>query len=227
MNILIKKYKGRIIEYDDDYQITINKNNVIMFNKETERLSFYVENNLKEHLENMYIETFNGDHEKYIEWILNEYDINDDIQGFTDNDNNENNDNVKFENKGYLYELLLKKANSDRKLNIYSYGKKHRIKPPSDCQCTFNACILNSNRAGLDLKKFTGLDIEIQKRIESCSYFDKFMEMIITKIEKDNLNTIAIYCSAGRHRSVSCCEILKNKIYPKSTIYHMELNKYR
>ena len=49
---------------------------------------------------------------------------------------------------------------------------------------------------------------------------------MITKIEKDDLKIVAIYCSAGRHRSVTCCEILKKRIYPKSNIYHIELKKH-
>jgi RNase adaptor protein for sRNA GlmZ degradation len=199
----------------------------MLLNKETERLAFYVADDLLEHLNMMYIETFNGEAYSFIEWVLNEYDFNDDIQGFVDEADDNVSNNLDKTNKDYLYDRLIKNVNVDRKLYIYSYGKRHRKKPPTDCQCTFNACILNSNRAGLDLKKMTGLDRDIQKRVETCSYFDTFMEMLITKIEKDNLHTIAIYCSAGKHRSVSCCEILKNRIYPKSTIYHMELNKYR
>jgi len=227
MNNIIRNHKNRIIDCGTDYQILINGSDTMMLNKDTERVTLYVSDGLMDHLNTMYIETFNGDAYSFIDWALNEYDFNNDIQGFADDvDGDEINDLDKT-NKEYLYDELTKNANINRKLMIYSYGKKHRKKPPTDCQCTFNACILNSNRAGLDLKKMTGLDRDIQKRIETCSYFDTFMEMLITKIEKDNLHTIAIYCSAGRHRSVSCCEILKNRIYPKSSIYHMELNKYR
>jgi len=233
MDNLIKKYKGRIIDCGTNYLIIINQSNSFSLTKEINVITFFSDDiNVKDHLKEMYEETFNGDYLKFVKWVLNEYTFGDDIEGFgnpesdSDEYDNAESSDENDTNKEYLYEELVQKANTDRNIKIYSYGKKHRRKPPPDCRCKFNACILSGKRKGLNLKKMNGLDLDVQKSVETSNNFDTFMRMIITKIENDNLNCIAIYCSAGRHRSVTCCEILKKRIYPKSTIYHMELHKY-
>ena len=72
------------------------------------------------------------------------------------------------------------------------FGKKYRQAPPKDSLVTFNAAILN------------GLSRAVQKSVERSKKFDTFMDQIISKIEKDDINTLSICCTSGRHRSVTC-----------------------
>jgi RNase adaptor protein for sRNA GlmZ degradation len=221
----------RFIYCGDQYFVSINKKNYLMINKNG-TMEFYLENDnelLRDHLCEMFQRIYSYDIEKFSEWVLNEYDFENDIEGFGNkDDNDDDDDDLTFDNtsKSYLYNELNKKATNDRQLKIYSFGKKYRRKGPPSNQFIFNACVLSGKKKGLNLKKLNGLDISVQKSVESSKNFDTFMTMIIEKIEKDNLTSVAICCSAGRHRSVTCCEILKNRIYQKSKIYHMELKKW-
>ena len=116
------------------------------------------------------------------------------------------------------------KWNSDRTLTIYTWGKKYHEHKPEKSKCNFNAEVIRGQRQGMNLKKVTGLNAEVQLSIKVAAGYIKFMEDIITKIEAEDLYTISINCTAGRHRSVSCAEILKREFYPKSTVIHMDLN---
>ena len=70
-----------------------------------------------------------------------------------------------------------------------------------------------------------GLYEDVQKSVQTSSNFDQFMSFVIEKVEKDNLDCISIYCTAGRHRSVTCAELLKKHVYKNGMIIHIELNK--
>lgn len=112
----------------------------------------------------------------------------------------------------------------DRRLTIYTWGKKYRKYKPDQSRHNFNAGIINGHRKGMNLKKITGLNPDVQKAVKSGKGYIKFMEEMITKIETENLHVISINCTAGRHRSVSCAEILKREFYPNTVIHHLELH---
>jgi len=248
MDELIKKNGKRVQNFGTYYWIAVNQDNGIMIYKDDGFIEFYLDDDLLEdHLSEMYYDTFKKDIFQFSKWVVEEYS-DDDVEGFFDEadyyqDKYNPSSSVKVKgkaktkakkkivnesNKDYLYESLRNDIDSDRELNIYSYGKKHRkrLPPQMKCQANFNACILSGRRAGLNLKKLNGLSLDVQKSVETSKNFDTFLSMIVKKIEKDNLTSIAIYCSAGRHRSVTCCEILKKKLYPKSKVYHVELKKH-
>ena len=117
------------------------------------------------------------------------------------------------------------KWNKSRQLVIYTWGKRHHKNKPSQSQCNFNAAVINGSREGLNLRKMTGLNIEVQKSVKAGVGYIKFMEFMINKIESNDLHIISINCSAGRHRCVSCAEILKQEFYPNAIIYHLDVSR--
>jgi hypothetical protein len=127
-------------------------------------------------------------------------------------------------NKDYLYrELgnLIKKP--ERKLNIFSFGEKHQNPNTTKYDKTFDVRKMNSNRV-TGLHKLRGTDEIIQKCIESGSEFDKVMTWIVEYIERENPDSIGIYCRAGHHRSVAVVELLKKYVYKNAIIKHLHIN---
>jgi RNase adaptor protein for sRNA GlmZ degradation len=91
---------------------------------------------------------------------------------------------------------------------------------------SFDAQILNSYFApDVSTKKSTGLNKEIQDGVFVSDQFKNFLTNIINSIEDNNLSSISIYCTFGRHRSVSTAEIIKKYLYPNSSIEHLTINK--
>jgi hypothetical protein len=117
------------------------------------------------------------------------------------------------------------KWNPDRQLVIYTWGKRHHKNKPVQSQCNFNAAVINGSREGLNLKKMTGLNKEVQKSVKAGTGYIKFMEFMINKIESNDLQIISLCCTAGRHRCVSCAEILKSDFYPNAVIYHLDISR--
>lgn len=115
------------------------------------------------------------------------------------------------------------KWNPERELTIITWGKRRREQKPKGSQANFNAEVIINNRGELKLKKMTGLNQQVQQLVKTGSNYIQFMRSIITKIETDNLSVISINCLAGKHRSVSCAEILKAEFYPQATVQHLEL----
>jgi len=134
------------------------------------------------------------------------------------NENNNNND----DNEPVLSHI---NWNPERQLTIYTWGKRHHKNKPSQSQCNFNAAVINGHRDGMNLRKLTGLNIDVQKSVKSGIGYIKFMEFMINKIESGDLHTISLNCSAGRHRCVSCAEILKSEFYPNSIIHHLDISR--
>lgn len=108
-------------------------------------------------------------------------------------------------------------------LLIYSWGRKLRKGPPLNVQKNFNAAILNGRRKGINLKKMDGRWEEVQDVVKKCKMFLSLMESVQKEIEKKDLTIVAFNCSKGRHRSVAAAELLKELLYPNSTIIHLEL----
>lgn len=161
-----------------------------------------------------------GDLDLLAERINKEY--GESVPGF---ENNNDDDEKEWD---YVVDPLFShlKWNPERDLVIYTWGKKHRDNKPKESQCNFNAAIISGRKKDINLKKINGLSFDVQKGVKAGKGYAQFMEYMIGKIEQDDLHTISINCIAGKHRSVSCAEILKREFYPKTAIYHMELNKH-
>ncbi len=115
------------------------------------------------------------------------------------------------------------KVNIDRKIDIYTWGRKKRD-CPKGFDKNFNAAIINGKKRGANIRRYDGRTEEVQYTVVRGKFFFEFFQSIIKSIEKDNLSIIGINCSAGRHRCVSCAELLKKYYYPNAILHHLELN---
>jgi len=126
-------------------------------------------------------------------------------------------------NKDYLYrELGGLIKNSERNLKIFSFGDKHKNPETTKYDKTFSVKEMNSNRV-TGLHKLRGTDKIIQKCVEAGSGFDNAMTWIVEYIERENPDSIGIYCRAGHHRSVAVVELLKNYVYKNAIIKHLHI----
>jgi len=141
-----------------------------------------------------------------IEWVNK-------IEGFGDEEPEENNQR----------QLPIIECTNNRKLVIYTWGRRLRTSCPKKIDQNFNASVIYGYKRGSDIKKNDGRSTEIQEMVIRGKQFCDFMGGMIASIEKNNLKIIGINCAKGRHRSVSCAEILKKHYYPYSEIFHLEL----
>jgi len=157
------------------------------------------------------------DYTGFLKWVADNHAEAADEDGFIDEDNSgmRNLDDVR----------LPEKFIPERKLLVYTWGKALRSRAPNDSQANFNACLLTGKRKGINLKKYNGLSEDVQKAVISCTRFTGFIEQIIKKIEKDDLNIISVNCSKGRHRSVTVGEVLKKYFYKQAVVNHLEIKK--
>eukprot|EP00747_Dinoflagellata_sp_TGD_P181193 gnl/TRDRNA2_/TRDRNA2_34836_c0_seq1.p1 gnl/TRDRNA2_/TRDRNA2_34836_c0~~gnl/TRDRNA2_/TRDRNA2_34836_c0_seq1.p1 ORF type:complete len:358 (+),score=62.39 gnl/TRDRNA2_/TRDRNA2_34836_c0_seq1:84-1157(+) len=111
----------------------------------------------------------------------------------------------------------------DRSLLIYTWGKALRKAAPFDSQFNFNACVLNGRGGGADIRTQNGTSEEVQNNVASCGLFPRWLEMVISKIENANLQTVSVNCTKGRHRSVAAAELLKKLYYTKAVVKHLTI----
>lgn len=133
-----------------------------------------------------------------------------------------------------IWQHLEKKfsVNTERKLNIVTYGTTFILDTPKKCQKVFNSAILRGSYANApekfslaykSLLKLRGTSKKVQWEVRGAELFKSFMEEVVKSIEENNLTTIGIICRAGHHRSVSCAEMLVH-LYPNRTVEHLTLN---
>ncbi len=128
-----------------------------------------------------------------------------------------------------IREKIKNKLNVDtkRKLHIYTYGTSFLFESPKGCQEVYNASVLRGNHKKhssefKELVKLRGTDLQIQHEVRECPIFYDFVKDLVEDIETRNLNTIAIICRAGHHRSVACAEMLVH-LYPNRTVDHLTI----
>lgn len=111
--------------------------------------------------------------------------------------------------------------NKDRKINIYSWGKKNY---DQNIDCDFKFDLTNFQTKidkDVDVHNLTGLCSIIQDSIIKHPKFLELLEIIINTIETENPNNIGFFCNYGKHRSVGWCEIIKNLYYKNAKITHL------
>lgn len=113
--------------------------------------------------------------------------------------------------------------NPERKLTIYTWGRKHRKQAPKQSQHNFNATTMAERRRMISFRHDTGLNPETQKIVKSSMGYGGFMRSMIKKIEDDDLYTISINSTEGLHRSVACSEILKREFYSDAVVHHLNV----
>lgn len=122
------------------------------------------------------------------------------------------------------------KINRDRELLVYTWGDKlmkvtavKTCKPPS--QLDVNAKPLNGRGGGADLKQNALRDDRIVLNVaSSLAEGDgaRLLRNLLRRIEEDDLHCISVFCSKGRHRSVSLALLLQ-LYYPHRQLKHLTI----
>lgn len=119
----------------------------------------------------------------------------------------------------------LRATATDRELLIYTYGRRMMKSQPRGSQRAFNACILNARGGGVDLRRARGTDEVLQAIVCSSRRFEQFITTIVRIIERDDLHTVSVFCSAGHHRSVAVAELLVKHVYRHGRCRHLTINR--
>lgn len=124
-------------------------------------------------------------------------------------------------------------AQINRQIHIYTYGTNFFFDNLENCSHFFDSAILRGSIAKnqknknsviyKSLLKLNGLSLKVQEEVRGADMFEKFIEKIVSIVEKYDLRVIAITCRAGHHRSVSCAEMLKF-LYVNRTVKHLTIN---
>lgn len=155
-----------------------------------------------------------------IEWVEMKRQEDEECPGFILTETPEYEEHTHLEGE-YLKSLV--EHDENRHLTIYTWGNKLMKAKPQNSQKNFNASILNGRGRGIDLRIMNGLSDEIQKVISRCNRFDDWIAMCIRNIEDNNLHSISVNCSKGRHRSVAAAEIMKKIYYHDADIVHLTI----
>lgn len=119
--------------------------------------------------------------------------------------------------------------NPTRRLHIYTWGdallKKPSLKKRGS-QFDINAKPLNGRGGGADTRRNALQDGRIRLNVASSLGEERGRNMLVQtlwKIETEDLSCISVFCSKGRHRSVSLALLLKMVYYPQATIEHLTI----
>ncbi|MEG0770434.1 MAG: RNase adapter RapZ [Clostridia bacterium] len=139
-----------------------------------------------------------------------------------------------------LKDQILKIFNEGKRsvaVTVISFGFKYGI--PNEADMVFDVRCLPNPFYDLSLKKYSGLDNEIDDYVfkypQSLTYLEKIKDMLkflmpLFAEEGKSSVIIAIGCTGGRHRSVLFTEkinefLIENKI--DSTTYHRDMQKFK
>lgn len=115
--------------------------------------------------------------------------------------------------------------NKDRELQIYTYSSKRHKECPFEVDRVYDMTdiTIKDKLQDYDLSKLTGLDDDLRNHIMSIHKIQNYLKSIVKRIEKQDMNYIAICCTNGKHRSVSMA-IELGKLYPNSNVKHVGIN---
>jgi hypothetical protein len=169
----------------------------------------------------------------YIHEIFEEYQP---LEGF-DDDGKESDDfdsdDEDFMTKDIKNHLPKVETTHDAMFYMHTWGMRKRKKLPEGIDKNFNAAVVNGKRRGANIKRYDGRTIGVQYCVvRGNNFYDFFLNMINTmevwiKKHKESGKVpplhFGVNCSAGRHRCVTCAELLKKYYYPNLVLDHMEL----
>jgi len=119
--------------------------------------------------------------------------------------------------------------NPTRRLHIYTWGdailKKTSLKTRGS-QFDINAKPLNGRGGGANTRQNALQDARIRLNVASSLGEERGRNMLVQtlwKIEAEDLSCISVFCTKGRHRSVSMALLLKMVYYPQATIEHLTI----
>lgn len=112
-------------------------------------------------------------------------------------------------------------ATPGRQLTIYTWGDKvvsqTNLERETGCVCHFNAKPLNGRGGGANLKYNATQDARIVRNVVS-SMADgegrEWLRRVVRAIEAGDERRVSVFCSQGRHRSVSAALVLQNRYFP-------------
>ena len=113
-------------------------------------------------------------------------------------------------------------ATLNRELTIYTWGDKvvsqRALEEETGCVHHFSAKPLNGRGGGANIKYNATQDPRIVRNVSSSlqEQDSLWLRRVIQAIERDDLTSVSIFCSQGRHRSVSAALILKNRYYTQA-----------
>ena len=93
------------------------------------------------------------------------------------------------------------------------------LEQETGCKRHFNAKPLNGRGGGANLKHNATQEPQIVRNV--CSSMQggegaEWLRRVIGVIEHHDESVVSVYCSQGRHRSVSAAIILKSRYYPNA-----------
>jgi hypothetical protein len=116
-----------------------------------------------------------------------------------------------------------------RQLHIYTWGdalmKKTALKSRSS-QFDVNAKPLNGRGGGADTKHNALQDKRIVLNVAASLADARGMQLLVQtlrKIEEEDLHTMSVFCTKGRHRSVSLAVLLQHGFYPNAIVEHLTI----
>ncbi len=107
-------------------------------------------------------------------------------------------------------------------VRIVTWGRQCRKSCPEKTEHNFNAAVIHDRARGVDLRRMTGRDEELQDAFLKSRDFVDFVEVVAFLIVDRGFKTISINCAKGRHRSVAAAEVLKKLYFPNAVVYHHE-----
>jgi hypothetical protein len=114
--------------------------------------------------------------------------------------------------------VTVKAIDPEREITIKTWGNALLKQPP--CAVNFSAACLSGKGHGINLKKMTGLNAEVQTRVAKCKMWPDWAEMVVAKIEKNDLKEIAVNCKKGRQAE----ELLRKCFYPRARMVHVTIS---
>ena len=120
-------------------------------------------------------------------------------------------------------------ATEERALTIYTWGDALSSKAALrqlGSQLDVNAKPLNGRGGGANTRYNALQDTRIMRNVVSsmCEGTGVLMlKRTVASVEADDLHTISVFCTKGRHRSVSMAEVLRARYYPRAEVKHLTI----
>lgn len=128
-----------------------------------------------------------------------------------------------------LWPKGLRHMNCSRALQIFTWGDniltKSALKARGS-QWDINAKLLNGRGGGADTHCNALEEPRIIFNVASSLADGRGLMMLlqaVRKIEEEDLTCVSVFCSKGRHRSVSCAVLLHQIYYPNAVLEHLTL----
>lgn len=133
-----------------------------------------------------------------------------------------------------LFEAISVRNKDNVRVRFISFG--HKYLAPMDCDLFLDTRAIPNPYWNPELRKFTGLDKEVIKYLESIpetkdllKKMTAYLEYYLQKVQEDGRGDycIGICCSGGQHRSVYFAEKLTKHFAKKyeTSVFHRDINK--